>query len=257
MSARLGDGHGEVSWRSVAFSYPHAERSLGPIDVDVEAGTTTLVVGNSGSGKSTLLRSIDGLVPHSSGGTLRGEVIVAGRSTATHRPRDLADVVGFVHQTPEAQFVVDHVEHDIAFVLENLGADERTMRRRVEEVLDALGVAHLRDRSPATLSGGERQRCAVAGALAAGPQILVLDEPTSMLDPQGADDVMAALRRLSDDLGTTIVFAEHRLERAAPIADRVVSLVDGRVVDDGDPATVLAALPSAPHVTQLARLLGW
>ncbi|MEZ5203224.1 MAG: ATP-binding cassette domain-containing protein [Acidimicrobiales bacterium] len=162
-----------------------------------------------------------------------------------------------MHQTPEAQFVVDHVEHDIAFVLENLGADERTMRRRVEEVLDALGVAHLRDRSPATLSGGERQRCAVAGALAAGPQILVLDEPTSMLDPQGADDVMAALRRLSDDLGTTIVFAEHRLERAAPIADRVVSLVDGRVVDDGDPATVLAALPSAPPVTHLARLLGW
>lgn len=248
---------GGVAWRGAAFAYPDAPQALGPIEAEVETGSVTLVVGESGSGKSTLLRTINGLVPHSTGGRFAGEVVVCGRSTATHRPRDLADVVGFVHQTPEAQFVVDHVEHDIAFVLENLGTDEQAMRRRVEEVLDALGVAHLRDRSPVTLSGGERQRCALAGALASGPQVLVLDEPTSMLDPQGADDVLAAVRRLNDDLGTTVVLAEHRLERAAPLADRALVVDAGAIVADGAPAEVLAALASAPPATHLARLLGW
>jgi energy-coupling factor transport system ATP-binding protein len=234
----------------VRFAYPDAEPALGPIDAELEPGTVTLVVGDSGSGKSTLLRTVNGLVPHASGGRFEGEAVVAGRSTAAHRPRDLADVVGFVHQTPEAQFVVDHVEHDIAFVLENLGADERVMRRRVEEVLDALGVAHLRDRSPATLSGGERQRCAIAGALAAAPSVLVLD-------PQGADDVLAAVRRLNDDLGTTVLLAEHRLERAAPLADRALEVVAGRIAADGLPAAVVPGLAGAPPVALLGRLLGW
>jgi energy-coupling factor transport system ATP-binding protein len=182
---------------------------------------------------------------------------VFGRSTRTHHPRELADVVGFVAQDPESQSVVDQVERDLAFVLENLGFSQEAMRRRVEEVLDALGIAHLRDRNPSTLSGGERQRCAIAGALAAGPQALVLDEPTSQLDPQGADDVLAALVRLNHDLGTTVVLAEHRLERAAPLADRAV-LVDGATV--GSPAVVgdvLATYPGAPSVTRLGRLLHW
>jgi energy-coupling factor transporter ATP-binding protein EcfA2 len=248
---------GRLRWAGVGFAYPDGPAVLGPVDLEVEAGEVVLVVGDSGSGKSTLLRTINGLVPHSSGGRFRGEVVVSGRSTATHRPRDLADVVGFVHQVPEAQFVVDHVEHDIAFVLENLGTEAGAMRRRVEEVLDALAVAHLRHRSPATLSGGERQRCAVAGALAAAPAVLVLDEPTSMLDPQGADDVLAALRRLNDDLGTTIVFAEHRLERAGPMADRAVLVDGGRVAADDAPSHLLADLPGAPPVTHLGRLLGW
>lgn len=255
--AAAPDGPGSVAWRATRFAYPDRDPVLGPLDLDLEAGTVTLVVGDSGSGKSTLLRTVNGLVPHASGGRFHGDVVVSGRSTTTHRPRDLADAVGFVHQTPEAQFVVDHVEHDIAFVLENLGADERLMRRRVEEVLDALGVAHLRDRSPATLSGGERQRCAIAGALASGPAVLVLDEPTSMLDPQGADDVMAALRRLNDDLGTTVLLAEHRLERAGPLADRALEVVDGLVATDGDPARVIPGLAGAPPVALLGRLLGW
>ena len=131
------------------------------------------------------------------------------------------------------------------------------MRRRVEEVLDALAIAHLRDRSPATLSGGERQRCAIAGALAAAPAVLVLDEPTSQLDPQGADDVLAALARLNADLGTTIVLAEHRLERAAPLADRAVLVAGGRIASTGSPGAVLAGYDGAPPVTHLGRLLGW
>jgi energy-coupling factor transport system ATP-binding protein len=247
-----------LEFRDVSFAYPDAARAaLLDVDLDVAPGELLLVVGASGSGKSTLLRAVNGLVPHASGGRFGGDVVVFGRSTRSHHPRELADVVGFVSQDPESQSVVDHVERDLAFVLENLGFSQEAMRRRVEEVLDALGIAHLRDRDPSTLSGGERQRCAIAGALAAGPQALVLDEPTSQLDPQGADDVLAALVRLNHDLGTTVVLAEHRLERAAPLADRAL-LVDAGMV--GEPAAVGAVLgsyPGAPSVTRLGRLLGW
>lgn len=246
-----------VCFSGVAFGYPDGPEALRGIDLEVTTGDVTLVVGGSGSGKSTLLRAVNGLVPHSSGGRFAGTVTTFGRSVRDLTPRDLADVVGFVAQDPEAQFVVDRVEYDVAFVLENLGLGATAMRRRVEEALDALGIAHLRDRSPGTLSGGEQQRAAIAGALAAAPAALVLDEPTSQIDPQGADDVLAALTRLNADLGTTVVIAEHRLERAAPLAHRVVALADGRVAATGAPADVLPDLPGAPSVTRLGRLLGW
>ncbi|MBV8952086.1 MAG: ATP-binding cassette domain-containing protein [Actinobacteria bacterium] len=248
-----------MSYRAVGFEYPDAGRAaLAGVDLEAAAGEILLVVGASGSGKSTLLRAANGLVPHATGGRFRGDVVAFGRSTRECRPRELADVVGFVHQDPEAQFVIDLVEADIAFVLENLGLPETAMRRRVEEVLDALGVAHLRGRSPATLSGGERQRCAIAGALAASPAALVLDEPTSQLDPQGADDVLAAITRLNSDLGTTVLVAEHRLERAAPLADRAVVMDGGRIADGpGPPGTVITRYPGAPTVTRLGRLLDW
>jgi energy-coupling factor transporter ATP-binding protein EcfA2 len=247
-----------IEYRGVSFAYPDASgRSLVDVDLDVAAGEVLLVVGPSGSGKSTLLRSANGLVPHTSGGRFGGDVVAFGRSTRSHHPRELADVVGFVQQDPEAQFVVDRVETDVAFVLENLGLGHEAMRRRVEETLDALGIAHLRDRSPATLSGGERQRCAIAGALAAAPSALVLDEPTSQLDPQGADDVLAAVTRLNADLGTTVLLAEHRLERAAPLADRAVLIDAGRVGSPGNPGAVLAEYDGAPSVTRLGRVLGW
>jgi energy-coupling factor transport system ATP-binding protein len=246
-----------VTYRGVTFAYPGDEPVIRDVDLNVHAGEVLLVIGRSGAGKSTVLRCVNGLVPHATGGRFGGDVVVAGRSTRTTPPRKLADVVGFVHQDPEAQFVVDQVEGDVAFVLENLGMDEPAMRRRVEEVLDALGIAHLRDRSPATLSGGERQRAAIAGALAAGPSVLVLDEPTSQLDPQGADDVLAAVARLNADLGTTVLLAEHRLERAAPLADRAV-IVDGASVSEPrSVAEVIAGYDGAPSVTRLGRLLGW
>ena len=218
-----------ISYSGVSFGYPDGPLALDDVNLEVHAGEILLVVGSSGSGKSTLLRAANGLVPHSTGGRFAGDVVAFGRSTRTHKPRELADVVGFVHQDPEAQFVVDRVEADVAFVLENLGLPDQAMRRRVEEVLDALGIAHLRDRNPATLSGGERQRAAIAGALAAAPHALVLDEPTSQLDPQGAEDVLAAVGRLNADLGTTVVLAEHRLERAAPLADRAIRMDGGRI----------------------------
>ncbi|MBM3660868.1 MAG: ABC transporter ATP-binding protein, partial [Actinobacteria bacterium] len=252
-----GDGVSAVTFRGVHFGYPDGPDALLGIDLDVPAGDVVLVVGDSGSGKSTLLRATNGLVPHSSGGRFSGTVTTFGRDTRTHAPRELADVVGFVAQDPEAQFVVDRVEHDVAFALENLGLTDVVMRRRVEEALDALGIAHLRGRAPSSLSGGERQRAAIAGALAAAPQALVLDEPTSQLDPQGADDVLAAVGRLNADLGTTVLLAEHRLERAAPLAHHAVRMDGGRVTATGLPGPVLADYPGAPTVTVLGRLLGW
>ena len=252
-----------IRYEHVGFGYPDGPLVLDGVDLEVRSGEVLLVAGSSGSGKSTLLRAANGLVPHATGGRFSGDVIAFGRSTRRHPPRALADVVGFVHQDPEAHFVVDQVEADLAFVLENLGTDESTMRRRVEEVLDALDIAHLRHRSPATLSGGERQRCAIAGALAAAPAALVLDEPTSQLDPQGAEDVLGALARLNADLGTTVLLAEHRLERAAPMADRAIVIAGSTsgpaapIGQPGPPAEVLAGYAGAPSVTRLGRLLGW
>ena len=246
-----------IAYQRVGFAYPDTPPALRDVDLDVREGELLLVTGASGSGKSTLLRAANGIVPHSTGGRFTGDVVAFGRSVREHTPRALADVVGFVHQDPEAQFVVDQLEADVAFVLENLGHDPAAMRRRVEEALDALGIAHLRHRSPATLSGGERQRGAIAGALAAAPKALVLDEPTSQLDPQGAEDVLAALARLNAELGTTIVVAEHRLDRAAPAADRVAVVDHGRITTIGPPGAALAGYEGAPAVTRLGHLLGW
>ena len=246
-----------LDYRGVGFAYPDGDVVLDDVDLAVADGEFLLVAGSSGSGKSTLLRCANGIVPHSTGGRFRGDMLAAGRTIRRHPPRELADVVGFVHQDPEAHFVVDRVEGDIAFVLENLGFDEVAMRRRVEEVLDAMGIAHLRHRAPGTLSGGEKQRCAVAGALAAAPRVLVLDEPTSQLDPQGAEDVLTAIARLNADLGTTIMLAEHRLDRAAPLATSAVLLDRGRVTGPGPVGATLADYAGAPAVTRLGRLMGW
>src|SRR5947208_3911759 len=183
-----------------------------------------LVVRRTGSGKSTLLLCINGLVPHLTGGRLAGSVVVDGRDTRTHRPRDLADVVGFVGQEPLAGFVTDTVEDELAYSMESLGVAPPTMRRRVEETLDLLGLADVRDRPLLSLSAGQQQRVAIGAVLTAQPQVLVLDEPTSALDPPAAEEVLAALTRLVHDLGLTVVVAEHRLERVVQYADRIVAL---------------------------------
>ena len=195
----------------------------------IPEGELVLVVGPTGSGKSTLLRCVNGLVPHFSGGTLQGTVTVGGRDTRQHRPRDLADLVGFVVQDPTASFVTDTVEEEIAYGMEAMGVDATAMRRRVEETLDLLGLADVRSRPLRDLSGGQQQRVAIGAVLAAGPRILVLDEPTSALDPVAAEDVLATLNRLVHDLGITVVVAEHRLERVIHHADHVVLIRDGVV----------------------------
>jgi energy-coupling factor transport system ATP-binding protein len=205
------------------------------VTLHVDEGELCLVVGPTGSGKSTLLGAINGLVPHFTGGHLAGRVLVDSRDTRTHPPRELADVVGVVGQDPLAGFVTDTVEEELAYGMEQLALRADVMRKRVEETLDLLGLAALRDRLIRALSGGQQQRVAIGSVLTTHPRVLVLDEPTSALDPTAAEEVLAAITRLVHDLGTTVVVAEHRLERVVQYADRVVHLAaDGRVTD-GDP----------------------
>lgn len=244
----------------VRYRYPgDRDLTLDDLTWEIDEGAFALVIGRSGSGKSTLLRCLNGLVPHFSGGQFGGMVRIGALDTKAFAPRDLARHVGFVFQDPESQMLTDRVDDEIAFGLEQQGVALATMRKRVEEMLDLLGVAHLRDRAPSTLSGGERQRVAIASAMATHPSILVLDEPTSQLDPWGAEEVIAAVGRLNDDLGLTIVLAEHRLERVLSAAD-TVHLLDpsGRAVD-GTPAEIAKIVnPVAlPPVAALARRLAW
>ncbi len=223
----------------------------------VADGDLCLVMGRTGTGKSTLLGAMNGLVPHASGATLAGDVSVAGRSTRTHRPRDLADVVGWVGQNPLAGFVTDVVEDEVAYGMEQLGLSPSVMRKRVEETLDLMGIADLRRRSLLELSGGQQQRVAIAAVLAAQPRVLVLDEPTSALDPTAAQDVLSAITTLVHDLGLTVVLAEHRLERVMHEADSALWLPgDGRVVA-GPAADVLALADTTPPLVELATAMRW
>ncbi|MEV6808603.1 ATP-binding cassette domain-containing protein [Streptomyces sp. NPDC051132] len=248
-----------IRFEEVSVTY---EGAAGPtvagVDFEVPEGELVLLAGPSGVGKSTVLGAVSGLVPHFTGGTLRGRVTVAGRDTRTHRPRDLADVVGTVGQDPLAHFVTDTVEDELAYGMESLGLAPEVMRRRVEETLDLLGLAALRDRPIATLSGGQRQRVAIGSVLTPHPRVLVLDEPTSALDPAAAEEVLAVLQRLVHDLGTTVLLAEHRLERVIQYADRIVLLpAPGAAPVTGTPSEVMAVSPVYPPVIALGRLAGW
>ena len=246
-----------IRFEDVTVQYAGAPAPvLRGVNLSIPEGELVLVVGETGSGKSTLLRCINGLVPHFTGGVMAGRVVVDGRDTRTHPPRELADVVGIVGQDPLAGFVAEIVEDELAYGMECLGIEPETMRRRVEETLDLLGLAELRNRPLTTLSGGQRQRVAIGAALTTHPRVLVLDEPTSALDPGAAEEVLAALQRLVHDLGMTVVLAEHRLERVVQYADQVLVVADG-LVSVGDPAAMLVDAPVAPPVVELGRLAGW
>nr|WP_246531362.1 ABC transporter ATP-binding protein [Streptomyces bathyalis] len=228
------------------------------VDLEIPEGELCLLVGPSGVGKSTLLGTVSGLVPHFTGGTLHGRVTVAGRDTRTHKPREMADLVGTVGQDPLAHFVTDTVEDELAYGMESLGLPPATMRRRVEETLDLLGLNELRERPITTLSGGQQQRVAIGSVLTPHPRVLVLDEPTSALDPAAAEEVLAVLQRLVHDLGTTVLMAEHRLERVVHYADQVLLLPEpGARALLGDPAEQMGVSPVRPPVVALGRLAGW
>ncbi|MGO8874895.1 MAG: ABC transporter ATP-binding protein [Acidimicrobiales bacterium] len=247
-----------IEFEGVTVTYPGAsEPVLRHVDLSLPEGELVLVVGRTGAGKSTLLGAVNGSVPHFTGGRLRGRVSVAGRDTRTHPPRELADVVGMVGQDPLAGFVTDFVEEELAYGMEQLGVPADVMRRRVEETLDLLGIADLRDRPLRTLSGGQQQRVAIGAVLAAHPAVLVLDEPTSALDPTAAEEVLANITRLVHDLGTTVLLAEHRLERVVQYADRLVEVLPDGSVRDGSPVDLMADAAVAPPVVSLGRLAGW
>lgn len=243
----------------LSFTYPGADiPALRGVNMDIAAGQFCLVMGPSGSGKSTFLRCINGLVPHFSGGSIHGSIRVNGLDPVRLSPRAMSQTVGFVFQDPEAQFVVDVVEDEIAFSLENAAIPDGEMETRIEQALTLLELSKLRSRKLETLSGGERQRVAIAAALALRPQILVLDEPTSQLDPHASEEVLQILARLNSQLGLTVVLAEHRLERVVPYSSQIIYLSEefpGGL--SGRPRDILARVPLNPPVITLGKALGW
>ena len=247
-----------IEFHEVTLTYPNARRpALAGVNLHIPDGDLCLVVGSTGSGKSTLLGAVNGLVPHFTGGRMLGRVSVNGRTTSENRPRDLADVVGYVGQNPLNGFVTDTVEDEIAYGMEQLGLTPPAMRKRVEETLDLLGIADLRRRPLEALSGGQQQRVAIAAVLAAQPRVLVLDEPTSALDPTAAQDVLSAITTLVHEVGLTVLIAEHRLERVMQAADSLVWLPGDGSAEFGTPARVLAKASVVPPLAALARSLGW
>ena len=251
MTALLLDG--------VTYTYPDAGApSLRSVTLAVEPGEFVVLAGGSGSGKSTLLRAASGLVPHFHGGEFGGRLACGGLDTREHGPAELAAVAGTLFQDPETQVVMGSVRSELAFPLENRGWSDAAVARGVEESALALGIAHLLDRSTRELSGGELQRVALGAALAGRPRLLLLDEPTSQLDPVAGDELLGVLRRVNEEWGTAVLLAEHRLERCLPAADRVVALHEGAVAFDGPPGAFAAWAPPElqPPVTRLCTLAG-
>ncbi len=248
-----------IQYQHFSYRYPDAARPvLHDLTLTIPEGAFVLVMGPSGAGKSTFLRTLNGLAPHFYGGVVAGQVRVGGRDPIEASPRGMADLVGMVFQDPEAGFVVDVVEDELAFALENFGLPQDVMRKRVEEALDQLNIAHLRHRPMSQLSGGEKQRVAIAAALTLHPEILALDEPTSQLDPQAAEEVLLALRQLNEDLGLTILLSEHRLERVIHYVDAILYWPGpGHAPLLGPPREILAQVPLTPPLVTLGKALGW
>ena len=239
------------------YRYPEGGRdSLAGVGLEVVAGEFVVLAGRSGSGKSTLLRAACGLVPHFHGGEIEGVVELDGLDTREHGPAELAAAVGFVSQDPETQAVSTTVSSEIGLPLELRGESAAARARAVEEVALALAIPHLLERQIGELSGGELQRVAVAAALAPRPRLILLDEPTSQLDPVAGDELIWLLRRLNEEWGVAVLLCEHRLERCLAAADRVVAMQEGAIGFDGPPQGFLEwALQADPAlVTPVARM---
>jgi energy-coupling factor transport system ATP-binding protein len=229
-----------LSFERVSYRYPGmGSPALDDVSFELEPGEFCLLAGLSGHGKSTLLRAACGLVPHFDGGRFSGSVTLAGMDTREHGPAHLGSLVGVLFQDPETQLVMSSVRAELALALESRGAGATAVARGVEEVALALGIDGLLDRSTQLLSGGEKQRVALGAALAGRPKLVLLDEPTSQLDPVAGDELIGLLRRLNQEWETTILLAEHRLERCLTSADRVIALERGRIGCDGDPQAFL------------------
>jgi energy-coupling factor transport system ATP-binding protein len=244
--------------RGLSYRYPEGtEDALRGIDLRVEPGEFVVLAGRSGTGKSTLLRAGCGLVPHFHGGQIEGDLEVAGMDVRDYGPAELSEVAGFVAQEPETQIVSTTVRAEIELPLELRGISSGARARAVEEVALALAIDGLLDRATDTLSGGELQRVALAAALAIRPRLVLLDEPTSQLDPVAGDELISLLRRLNEEWGVAVLLAEHRLERCLAAADRVLALEGGAIAFDGAPAEFLRWALERDHAlaTPGARLL--
>ncbi|HUI00898.1 MAG TPA: ATP-binding cassette domain-containing protein [Nitrososphaerales archaeon] len=237
-----------LSVEHLSFRYPDSKRpALTDVNLEVGEGEVVILAGPSGCGKSTLLRCVNGLIPHMYPGDYSGKVAVAGLEVASTQMSTLAQNVGLLFQNPENQIFMFSVERDVAFGLQNLAVPRGEMRARVDESMRLLGITDLAHRAPHELSDGQKQRAALAGVLAMRPRLIILDEPTSLLDPKTALDVVSLIARLNGELGITFIVVEHRLELLTPIASRLVVMDGGTKVMDGPPRAVLADPSAEAH----------
>ena len=238
-----------IETENLTYTYPSGTKpSIRDVSIKIEKGEFALITGPSGCGKTTLCRCFNGLIPHFYQGELKGEITVAGLRISEQPIYEMAKHVGLVFQNPENQLFALSVEKDVAFGLENLGVPREEMRKKVDSALNLTGIYDLRERAPHELSGGQQQRVAIASVLAMQPEIIVLDEPTSFLDPLGAKKIFEVIYDLNAKFGITVVLVEHRLDLTARYANHIVIMDDGKIVLDGEPRKILSS--------EEARLIG-
>jgi len=238
-----------IETKDLTYTYPGATKpSITDVSITINKGDFVILTGPSGCGKTTLCRCFNGLIPHFYNGTLEGEITVSGLSVVDHKIHEFARHVGLVFQNPENQLFALSVEKDVAFGLENVAMPRDEMRKRVDWALQIAGISELAERAPDELSGGQQQRVAIASVLAMQPDIMILDEPTSFLDPLGAQTIFEVINDLNKKLGITIILVEHRLDLAAKYANRVIVMNQGNVALRGSPKEIFTS--------EDARLIG-
>ncbi len=234
---------------NLTYTYPgRKDPSLLDVSLTVKKGEFVVLTGPSGCGKTTLCRCLNGLIPHFYGGALEGDLRVASLKVAEHEISELARHVGLVFQNPQNQLFALSVEKDVAFGLENIGMLREEIQKQVDWALTMTGIVDLRDRAPHELSGGQQQRVAIASVLAMKPEVMVLDEPTSFLDPLGAQTIFEVISDLNERLGITVILVEHRLDLASKYADHVIVMDEGKILLDGEPRGIFGS--------EEARLIG-
>jgi len=238
-----------IETKDLTYTYPGATKpSIRDVSLTIEKGEFVILTGPSGCGKTTLCRCFNGLIPHFYTGQLQGELTVAGLKVTEHPIYEMAQRVGLVFQNPENQLFALSVEKDVAFGLENLGLPRDELRKRVDWALQTTGIEDLHERAPHELSGGQQQRVAIACVLAMQPDIMVFDEPTSFLDPLGAQKIFEVIYQLNKKLGVTVILVEHRLDLASKYADHVIIMDEGKIVLNGRPTEIFTS--------ETARLIG-
>lgn len=255
-----------IETKNLTYTYPGKEEpSIKNVSTKIEKGEFTLITGPSGCGKTTICRCFNGLIPHFYQGELKGEITVVGLDVTKHPTSEMAKHVGLVFQNPENQLFALSIEKDVAFGLENMGFSREEMQKRVDWALNLTGLNDLRERAPNEVSGGQQQRAAIAGILAMQPEIIVLDEPTSFLDPLSAKRIFKVIYDLNKKLEITIVLVEHRLDLTAKYADHIIVMDGGRISMDGDPREILSSeetrligvgIPKATRLDQMLRKNG-
>ena len=255
-----------IETKNLTYTYPGATKpSISDVTIKVEKGEFVLITGPSGCGKTTLCRTFNGLVPHFYQGELKGEISVSGINTLKHHTYEMAKHVGLVFQNPENQLFALSIEKDVAFGLENVGIPRSEMRRKVDWALNQTGIYDIRERSPHEISGGQQQRVAIASVLAMEPEVIVLDEPTSFLDPLSAEKIFEVIYRLNKEQGITVILVEHRLDLTAKYANHLIVMDQGMVRFEGDPRQILSdeetrligvGIPKATLLYQMLRKEG-